>query len=206
MTLRAPWPATLSVMASLVLALQAGAAKANGPIGYNRDIRPILAENCFACHGPDSASRKADLRLDRREAAIEMGAINPGQPLESALVKRITSADEDTMMPPAASHKKLSAEQKKLLTDWVAAGAEYQPHWSFIAPVRPALPEVQDKAWPRNGIDNFILARLESLGLKPAPEADRHTLARRASLDITGLPPEPADVEAFVADTAPRRV
>jgi hypothetical protein len=191
------------MLTMLGLFLFSDAAKAADPIGYNIDIRPILAENCFACHGPDSASRKADLRLDRREAAIEMGAIVPGKPDESELVKRIISADEDTMMPPAASHKKLTAEQKKLLTDWVAAGAEYQPHWSFIAPVRTAPPEVQDKAWPRSGIDNFILARLESLGLKPAPEADRRTLARRACLDITGLPPEPADVEAFVADPAP---
>src|SRR5580698_4582107 len=169
-------------LAHVLLALSCSIAIAAPPPGakqpiivsklqYNRDIRPILAENCFACHGPDSASRKADLRLDRRESAIEMGAINPGQASESELVKRITSADEDTMMPPAASHKKLSAEQKKLLTDWIASGAEYQPHWSFIAPVRPPLPEVQDKAWPRNGIDNFILARLESVGLRPAPEA-----------------------------------
>ncbi|HVU88913.1 MAG TPA: DUF1553 domain-containing protein [Pirellulales bacterium] len=203
MTPRGPLPVGFSLRALLVVVLVASTAKAASPIGYNRDIRPILAENCFACHGPDSASRKADLRLDRREAAVERGAIQPGKPEESELVTRITSTDEDTMMPPAASHKKLSAEQKKLLTDWIAAGAAYQPHWSFIAPARPSLPEVQDKAWPRGGLDNFILARLESLGLKPAPEADRRTLARRACLDITGLPPEPSDVEAFVADTSP---
>lgn len=185
-----------------LVALCSAVAHADSPIGYNRDIRPILAENCFACHGPDSAARKADLRLDRREGAIDMGAIVPGKPDESELVKRITSTDDDTLMPPPASHKKLSAEQKKMLTDWIAAGAEYQPHWSFIAPVRPSLPEVQDKAWPRHGLDHFILARLEAAGLKPAPEADRRTLARRAALDLTGLPPDPADVEAFVADPA----
>ncbi|HEY1599033.1 MAG TPA: DUF1553 domain-containing protein [Pirellulales bacterium] len=198
MTRRAHLLAALVCLALLTATAQAGEA-----IGYNHDIRPILAENCFACHGPDSASRKADLRLDRREAAIESGAFQPGKPEESELVKRINSTDPDTVMPPAAAHKTLSPEQKKMLTDWIAAGAEYQPHWSFIAPVRPAVPEVQDKAWPRSPIDNFILARLESLGLKPAPEADRRTLARRASLDLVGLPPEPADVEAFVNDPSP---
>jgi Protein of unknown function (DUF1553)/Protein of unknown function (DUF1549)/Planctomycete cytochrome C/Concanavalin A-like lectin/glucanases superfamily len=198
MTRRAHLPAAVACVALLTATAQAGDA-----IGYNHDIRPILAENCFACHGPDSASRKADLRLDRREAAIESGAFQPGKPEESELVKRINSTDPDTMMPPAGAHKTLSPEQKKMLTDWIAAGAEYQPHWSFIAPVRPAVPEVQDKAWPRSPIDNFILARLESLGLKPAPEADRRTLARRASLDLVGLPPEPADVEAFVNDPSP---
>jgi hypothetical protein len=198
MTRRAYLPASLAMVA-----LCAATASAAAPIGYNRDVRPILAENCFACHGPDSASRKADLRLDRREVAIEMGALVPGKPDESELVKRITSADADTQMPPPASHKALTPQQKQLLTDWIACGAEYQPHWSFIAPVRPVVPEVQDKAWPKSPIDNFILSKLESMGLRPAPEADRRTLARRASLDLTGLPPEPAEVEAFVNDTAP---
>ena len=198
MTRRAHLPASLALVTLL-----AGAAAADGPIAYNRDIRPILADNCFACHGPDSASRKADLRLDRREVAIEMGAFVPGNPAESELVKRITSDDADTVMPPPASHKSLKPEQKKLLADWIAAGAEYQPHWSFIAPAKLAVPDVQDKAWPKNPIDSFILSKLESAGLHPAAEADRRTLARRASLDLTGLPPEPADVEAFVGDAAP---
>ncbi len=185
----------------VVMAL-AAVARADESLGYNRVIRPILAENCFACHGPDSASRKADLRLDRREVAVDTGAIVPGKPDESELVKRITSTDPETQMPPAASHKKLSEEQKSLLVKWIAAGAEYQPHWSFIAPRRPPLPAVQDKSWARNPIDDFVLAQLEAAGLKPAPQADRRTLARRASLDLTGLPPEPADVEAFVNDPA----
>jgi hypothetical protein len=192
-------------LSAIAVALLCGAAvaAADDSIGYNRDVRPILAENCFACHGPDSAARKADLRLDRREVALEHGAIVPGKPDESELITRITSDDPDSLMPPPASHKTLTAEQKALLARWIAAGAEYQPHWSFIAPLRPPVPEVQNKAWPKGLIDNFILAKLEGAGLRPAPEADRRTLARRASLDILGLPPEPADVEAFVNDSAP---
>ncbi len=186
-----------------VLLLFVSAAQADEPIGYNQLIRPILMDNCFACHGPDSASRKADLRLDRREAAIERGVIVPGKPEASSLVERIASDDPDMVMPPPASHKTLTPAQKDLLKRWIAAGAEYQPHWSFIAPVRPPLPEVKDKAWPRSPIDQFVLAKLEAAGLHPAPEADRRVLARRASLDITGLPPDPADVEAFVNDSAP---
>ncbi|MBI2825362.1 MAG: DUF1553 domain-containing protein [Planctomycetia bacterium] len=177
--------------------------QADDQIGYNRDVRPILAENCFACHGPDSAARKADLRLDRREVAVERGAIQPGKPDESELVRRILSDDAGEMMPPPASHKKLTAAQKDVLARWIAAGAEYQPHWSFIAPVRSPLPEVRERSWPKSPIDYFILPRLEAAGLQPAPEADRRTLARRAALDLTGLPPEPADVEAFVSDSAP---
>ncbi len=177
--------------------------RADEAIGYNRQIRPILADNCFACHGPDSAARKADLRLDQREVAIEMGAITPGKPEESALVERITTDDEETLMPPPATHKTLTPEQKELLARWIASGAEYEPHWSLIPPTRPAVPTVQDKSWPRNPIDEFILARLEAAGLAPAPEADRRTLARRVSLDLRGLPPDPAEVEAFVNDTAP---
>ena len=192
------WPVSLAAVAVFTAAVHA-----DDTIGYNRFIRPILSENCFACHGPDSAARKADLRLDRREAAVESGAIVPGQPEVSELVTRITSADVEQVMPPPTTHKTLTAQQKELLARWIAAGAKYEPHWSFIAPVRPPLPEVQDKAWPRNAIDYFILSRLEAAGLRPAPEADRRSLARRVSLDLTGLPPEPAQVEAFVDDTTP---
>lgn len=193
------WPFVVSLLASDT----AQQASTTTRVEFNRDIRPILAENCFACHGPDSASRKADLRLDRREVAIEMGAVVPGKPDESELVKRLTVTDEDKVMPPPSARKTLTAGQKKLLTDWIAAGAGYQSHWSLLAPVRPAVPEVQNKAWPKNAIDNFILSKLESVGLQPAPEADRRALARRVSLDLTGLPPEPADVEAFLNDAAP---
>ena len=174
-------------------------ANASG-IEYNRDIRPILAENCFACHGPDSAARKASLRLDLRDAAVEMKAIVPGKVTESELIRRIITDDKAELMPPPKSNKKLKPEQIALLKKWVESGAEYQLHWSFITPTRPVPPAVKDKAWVRNPIDNFVLARLEAAGLKPAPEADRRTLARRLAFDLTGLPPDPADVEAFVND------
>jgi hypothetical protein len=170
---------------------------------YNRDIRPILAENCFACHGPDKMSRKAGLRLDIRAKAVDSGAIVPGKPDESALVERIFSTDRRDMMPPPKSLKKLNPEQKKLLRAWIASGAEYQAHWSFIPPTRPELPAVKNTSWVRNGIDRFILAALEKRGLTPAPEADRRTLARRAALDLTGLPPPAEEVEAFVKDGRP---
>ena len=186
-----------------LIALAAGMTRGAEPIEFNRDIRPILSENCFACHGPDSAARKADLRLDKREVALDMGAIAPGDPDASELVARLDSGDPDEQMPPKSANKKLSAEQKDLLKRWIAAGAEYQPHWSLIAPKRPPVPEVKDAGWARNPLDAFVLAKLERQGLRPAPEADRRTLARRLSLDLTGLPPAPAEVEAFVNDKAP---
>ena len=173
------------------------------PLQYNRDVRPILAENCFACHGPDSAARKADLRLDQREAAIGAGALSPAKADESELVRRILSNDPDAMMPPPATKKQLTAAQKETLRRWIDEGAIYQPHWSLIAPVAPPLPAVKEAAWCRNAIDYFILAKLEAAGLQPAAEADRRTLARRLSLDLTGLPPKPELVESFVNDPSP---
>jgi hypothetical protein len=170
---------------------------------YNRDVRPILADNCFACHGPDSAARKAGLRLDRRDEAIKAEAIVPGDPDKSGLIERVFSDEPGQMMPPRKTHKTLTAAQKDTLRRWVADGGEYQPHWSLIAPQRPPLPKVLDAGWVRTPVDAFILAELEKHGLRPAPEADRRTLARRASLDLTGLPPSPAEVEAFVNDPAP---
>ncbi|HXD85265.1 MAG TPA: DUF1553 domain-containing protein [Urbifossiella sp.] len=178
-------------------------AKPAAKLEYNRDIRPILAENCFACHGPDSAARKGDLRIDRRQDAVDSGVIVPGNLKESRLIDRICSQDADEVMPPPKTLKKLTPAQKETLKQWIASGAEYQAHWSFIAPVRPAVPtftDAKDKAWIRNPIDAFILAKLKAAGLAPAPEADRRTLARRLALDLIGLPPEPADVEAFVND------
>ena len=193
--------------ALLILLLAAQGLRA-GTIGYNNDIRPILSENCFPCHGADSASRKASLRLDRFEDAIlprkdSQPAIVPGKPNESALVSRINAADPDDIMPPTKTHKVLSAQQKELLKQWIAGGAKYQLHWSFIAPVRPKLPAVQNRRWVRNPVDAFILARLEKEGLAPAPEADRRTLARRVSLDLRGLPPTPEEVETFLEDQSP---
>ncbi len=181
-----------------------GTTARGADIEFNRDIRPILAENCFACHGPDSAARKASLRLDVRDQAVEMLAIVPGKPDESHLLERIFEADVAKRMPPEKSHKKLTDVQKETLKKWIAAGAEYQPHWSFIPPNRPALPKVKTTTgWIRNPIDHFVLAELEKRGLQPAAEADRRTLSRRLSLDLIGLPPSPAEVDAFVNDAAP---
>jgi hypothetical protein len=190
-----------------VLTLAAGtstASAADRPVlEYNRDVRPILAENCFACHGPDSASRKADLRLDRRDAAIEAGAIAPGDTDSSELLARISAKDPKEAMPPRSTGKLLSSTQKDVLKRWIAEGAAYQPHWSLIPPKRIEPPKVQQTTWVRNPIDRFVLARLEENKLTPAPEADRRTIARRAALDLTGLPPEPGVVESFVSDQSP---
>ena len=180
----------------------ASASRGDDKLQYNRDIRPILAENCFACHGPDSASRKAGLRLDQRDAAIQAGAIAPAKPSESEMIRRIHASGKEHM-PPPVTKKVLTPAQEEKLARWIAQGAEYQKHWSLIAPTRPALPAVKNSGWVRNPIDRFILAKLEEKGLSPAPEADRRTLARRLSLDLTGLPPEPADVDAFVSDQSP---
>ena len=175
---------------------------------YNRDIRPLLAENCFACHGTDSAARKAGLRLDRFADAVmkrdDGFAIAPGNPKASLIIQRISLPEtDDARMPPAEGHKALTAAQKALLIRWIAAGAKYEPHWAYIAPKMPALPTVHNAAWSRNAIDHFVLAKLEANGLMPAPEADKRTLIRRVSLDLTGLPPAPSEVEAFVADPSP---
>jgi mono/diheme cytochrome c family protein len=194
-------PAPVSVAVAVKQATRSSGAKT---IYYNRDVRPIFSENCFACHGPDSAARKASLRLDRFEDAVAerkgVAAIIPGQPEKSALVERILATDPDDIMPPPKSHKKLTEQQKDLLRRWVAEGAEYELHWAYIAPKRPALPKVKNSGWIRNPIDNFILARLAQEKLQPAPEADRRTLARRWSLDLIGLPPTAAEVEAYVND------
>lgn len=189
-------------LTTLLAANLVAAGSAADKLQYNRDIRPILAENCFACHGPDSAARKGELRLDRREMAMESMAIVPSDPEKSGLVSRINSTDPAERMPPPESKKELTAAQKETLRRWIAEGAEYQPHWSFIAPKRPELPAVKDAAWVKNPIDAFVLAALEAKGLAPAPQADRRTLARRLSLDITGLPPTPDLVERFVKDTS----
>ncbi len=174
---------------------------------FNRDVRPILSENCFACHGFDEAAREADLRLDVAESALDqrdgVPAILAGDPEGSEAWRRITSDDESEVMPPVDSHRALTAEQKETLRRWIAEGAPYAKHWSFIPPVKAALPEVSDSTWVRNEIDRFVLARLDAEGLKPSPEADRRTLIRRLSFDLTGLPPSAAEVEAFVADQSP---
>jgi hypothetical protein len=178
------------------------------PISFDRDIRPILSDSCFACHGPDSANRHAGLRLDRREVAVaplESGAtaIVAGDPAAGALVERITSADPDLVMPPPeAKLGRLTAEQVDLLRRWIAAGAVYEPHWAFVAPVDVPLPPASETSGD-HPLDRLVAARLAARGLALQPEADPIALIRRASFDITGLPPTPEEVAAFVADRAP---
>ncbi|HMJ89678.1 MAG TPA: DUF1549 domain-containing protein, partial [Candidatus Acidoferrum sp.] len=176
------------------------ARAAEQQLGYNRDIRPILSDNCFRCHGADKGARKAKLRLDVREVAIEKGAIVPGKVDESELMTRIFTTNADDAMPPTDSHKQLTSEQKELLKRWIAQGAKYEPHWSFIAPVKPAAPKVKAKKSVSNPIDAFVVAQLEARKIKPSPEADKRTLLRRVSLDLTGLPPTPAEIAVFEKD------
>ena len=193
------------LLAVLMLSLAiAATARADAPIDFNRDIRPILSENCLYCHGQDGNKRKADLRLDVRDAAIETGAIVPGNAGASVLLERIHSTDAEVLMPPPASNRRLSDEQKKLLERWIAAGAVYQPHWTFTAPLRPTIPAVGRPEWVRSVIDNFVLAGLEVAKLEPSPEADSVTLIRRLHTDLIGLPPTTAEVDAFVNDSDPQ--
>src|SRR3954447_559513 len=170
------------------------------PVSFVRDVRPILAKNCFGCHGPDDKARKAKLRLDVEESA--KGVVVPGEPDASDLVKRI-SAEGDDRMPPPKTGKALPPEQVEVITRWVKQGAKWGRHWAFEKPVRPPLPAVKLADWPKNPIDRFVLARLEADGLKPSPEADKYTLARRVALDLTGLPPDPDLVKRFLADPSP---
>ncbi len=184
---------------------RASAAAASSPIQFNRDIRPILAENCFTCHGPDKNKRKAGLRLDLPDDAtrkLDSGerAVVPGDVTKSHLLKVVATENDDDRMPPQKTGKRLTAQQVSLLRDWIAQGAVFQPHWAYVPPERPALPAVRNRSWPRNEIDHFILARLEKEGLKPSAETDKATLIRRVTLDLTGLPPTVAEVDAFLAD------
>jgi hypothetical protein len=172
-------------------------AVAEPPLTYNKDIRPILSDNCFACHGPDARHRKAKLRLDVREDAVAKKAIVPAKPDESELVRRIFTSDADDHMPPGKSEKTLTTAQKEALRRWIEQGAQYQPHWAYIAPVKASIPEGS------NGIDVLVGQRLKEVGLERSAEADRRTLARRLYFDLTGLPPKPEIVEAFERDTSP---
>jgi len=202
---------------TLACAVLAGFFLAAGPrpspadpedaVRFNRDVRPILANACYQCHGPDPGGRKAKLRFDREDGffgAREGGpTVVKSSPEKSPLYLRIVSKDPEEIMPPPKSHKVLKPAEKDVIRRWIAQGAPWEPHWSFIKPERPAVPVVKNDKWARNAIDRFILAKLEAQGLAPAPEADRRTLARRLSLDLIGLPPEPEVVEAFLSDTTP---
>ncbi len=198
----------LLILAMLLAASLARAGDAALPdrIEFNRDVRPILSDTCFKCHGFDKKHREADRRLDLREGALAehegVRAIVPGKLAESDAHERIHSTDADEQMPPPKSGKKLTARQIAILDKWIEQGAEYQPHWSYLVPGRPAVPPAGDAAFVKNPIDALVLARQRELGLAPAAEADRVTLIRRVSLDLTGLPPTPAEVDAFVTDQA----
>lgn len=179
-------------------------------ISFNHDIRPILSHNCIACHGPDEHDRQAGLRLDERAAAVaelDSGrrAIVPGSPAESDLVARINETDPELIMPPPESNHVLTAAQKDLLTRWIAEGAAYQPHWAYVPPQRQPLPKGNDELWSKTWIDRFILADLAAEGLEPAEATDPITLVRRVTFDLTGLPPTPAEVDAYLADTTADR-
>lgn len=184
-------------------------AAGDDPVRFGRDIRPILSERCFLCHGPDPSSREAELRLDLREEALKerdgIRPIVPGKPEESEILRRMRAHGTDDVMPPLSAKKPaLSEREIALFERWVREGAPYETHWSFTAPTRPAVPDVHESAWPRNPLDRFVLAELDKRGLRPSPEADKATLLRRVFLDLTGLPPEPAELDAFVADDDPQ--
>ena len=178
-----------------------------GEVRFNRDIRPILSDKCFKCHGPDANHRKADLRLDTLEGALadlgDYAAVVPGAPGKSELIARITTGDEDDVMPPPDTGKTLSDDEKKLFRDWIAQGGEYEAHWAYIPPKRPPMPTVSARAWPSGAIDRFILARIESANFSPSPQADAATLARRLHFDLTGLPPSPRLAKRLASDTSP---
>ena len=184
-----------------------GAAKST--IDFTKDIRPILSDNCFTCHGPDEKARKAKLRLDTKEDAFKEArsggyAIMPGKPEQSSLIERITTTDEEEIMPPPKTGRKLTAAQKDLLKRWIAEGAQWQVHWAFEPAKKPELPKVNDRRFSKNPIDTFVAAKLKESKLKPAPRADKVTEIRRASLDLIGLPPTPQEVDAFLADKDPK--
>src|ERR1043166_6205149 len=198
----------LVTMAGISTVLSADHKGGVPPVDFNREVRPILTENCFKCHGPDDGARKAKLRFDIRAEALKpakSGAVPivAGAPDKSEMIARVTASDPDDRMPPVKSGKTLNASQVETLKRWIAEGAKYAVHWAYVKPERRPLPSISDHKWPSNALDYFILARLEKEHLRPSPQAERHTLIRRGSLDLTGLPPTPEEVKQFVKDTDP---
>lgn len=198
----------LSLVAVLLLAGFPCSLQADNRVTFRQDILPILSKHCFQCHGPDASTRQAGLRLDQRASATSAAdsgevAIVPGDPLTSELIARIESADASLIMPPPEIHKPLSSEDRQKLRRWVEEGAAYETHWAFVAPEKAPLPAVHPSEWPREALDYFVLAAMEARGLAPAPEADKLTLLRRLSLDLIGLPPTPAEIDAFLKDSSP---
>ncbi len=176
---------------------------ADDRVDFNRDIRPILSENCFFCHGQDENQRQADLRLDQEESAHESGALVPSDADHSTLIQRIYSQDVDLIMPPPDSNRSLTDAQRELLKQWIEQGGDYQQHWAFVTPKRPNQPAVERSDWVRNPIDAFVLSQLQEAGLEPSVEADRNKLIRRLSIDLTGIPPTAQEIEQFVTDADP---
>ena len=199
--------ATVIIAVLVMSAAVTGQTPTNPVVEFNRDVRPLLSDKCYTCHGPDRSRRLTKLRFDvEADAKQDLGgrfAIVPGDPSHSEMIQRITAVDPARRMPPVASGRTLRSNEIDVLRRWIEQGAKWESHWSFIVPKRAALPAVNDRGWPKNPLDFFVLDRLEREGYSPAPEADRSTLIRRVSLDLTGLPPAPAEVDAFVADKSP---
>jgi len=198
---RFPPGALAAALAGLAVAAAATPLARPPAVRFNRDVRPILSDNCFQCHGPDSAARAAGLRLDLRAEALARRAIVPGKPEQSRLAARVFEKNAARAMPPPGAHKQLSTAQKETLRRWIAQGAPYEAHWALTPlPARVPVPVVKDRAWPRGDLDRFVLARLEAEGLRPSPPAAPADWLRRVTLDLTGVPPTPEEVDAFVAD------
>ena len=211
-----------SIAIAWLLCLILAQPTAADELDFNRDVKPILSENCFFCHGQDENNRMADLRLDQAEPAVDSGAIVPGSSATSEMIRRIVSSDDGLRMPPADSNRKLTDSQKEILKQWIDQGAKYEAHWAFIAPRRSEVPQLNQqnsetaasptaptatefdaKAWIRNPIDAFVLQKLNSIGLAPSPRADRATLIKRLYTDLIGLPPTVEQIEAFINDSDP---
>ena len=192
------------VVAALLAGCFAGSTSVADPVDFNRDIRPILSDNCFECHGPDAEQRQTELRLDTRDGLFrttdEHSSVVPGDFAKSELFRRISSSDPDERMPPLDSGRMLTARQISAIKQWIESGAGWQQHWSFVTPIRPQLPSVSNADWVKNAIDRFVLARLDQADLEPSEAADKRTLLRRVSFDLTGLPPTPDEIHSFLKD------
>jgi hypothetical protein len=204
------WPGLSGILVICLVSQVSGQGNSGNkpaPVEFNRDIRPILSNACFVCHGPDNNLRKAKLRLDQEKDVLKdrdgYRILVPGKPDKSELYLRISHADIKQRMPPAKHRIHLTKQEIELIRRWIEEGGKYENHWSLIAAKRHKPPEVKDQAWPRNAIDRFILARLEREGMQPSPQADKRTLIRRLAFDLTGLPPAPKDVDAFLNDSHP---
>jgi hypothetical protein len=195
-----PRPIACHFLSCLITTATLATVHAADPVDFGRDIRPILSDKCFLCHGPATETRQADLRLDQRADAIELGAFVPGAPDDSELLARITSDDPDEMMPPPGTGKSITAEEAETLRQWIEQGAAYSEHWAFIPPVRPPLAELSASPWERNPIDRFVSVQLRRQQLSPSPPADRTTLIRRLYLDLIGLPPSPQEIDECLSD------